>query len=125
MKVNIISKSISKKNKNRLKRKMRIRNKIATSENMPRMSFFRSNKHLSVQVISDVQGTTLATISTYEQKFKSLPPTVETAKTLGEEFGTILQDKKITQVVLDRNGYKYHGVLKAFVEGIREKGIKI
>ena len=125
MKVSIINKAISKKRQKHLKRKIRVRSKISGTASVPRMSFFRSNKNISVQIIDDRKKETLLSISTYEAEFASLKPTVETAKKLGSACGARLKEKNIEQVVFDRNGYKYHGVLQAFVEQTREEGIKI
>ena len=88
------------------------------------MTVTRSNKNLSVQVINDDEGTTLASISTLEKEFEALKPNIDGAKKLGEAFGARLKDKKITKVVFDRNGYLYHGVVKALADGTRSAGIE-
>lgn len=87
------------------------------------MTVTRSNKNLSVQAVDDSKGHTLASISTLEKEFAGLRPTVENAAKLGEAFGARLKDKQITQVVFDRNGYLYHGVVKALADGTRKAGI--
>lgn len=125
MKVKILNRAISKKSVQRIRRKLRIRNKISGTGAYPRMSFYRSNKNLSVQVIDDTNGKTIMSISTYEKAFKTLPPTIESAKTLAGECIKRLKAKNVEKVVFDRNGYKFHGILKAFVESINESGIKI
>jgi large subunit ribosomal protein L18 len=88
------------------------------------MTVTRSNKNISVQVIDDVEGKTLASISTMEKEFASLKPNTEGAAKLGEALGARLKDKKITKVVFDRNGYLYHGVVKALADGARKAGIE-
>ena len=103
--------------------KMRIRKIVSGTSERPRMTVTRSNKNLSVQVINDDEGKTLASISTLEKEFADLKATVEGAAKLGEAFGKRLQDKKITTVVFDRNGYLYHGVVKALADGTRKAGI--
>lgn len=125
MKVRLLNKTITKKNARRFKRKLRIRGKIKGIASYPRMNFFRSNKNILVQVIDDKIGNTLASVSTYEETYKMDRPTVDTAKKLGEVLASRLKEKEIKQVVFDRNGYRYHGVLAAFVDSAREAGIKI
>ena len=88
------------------------------------MTVTRSNKNLFVQVINDDEGKTLASISTMEKEFASLKPTTEGAAKLGEALGARLKDKNITTIVFDRNGYLYHGVVKALAEGTRAAGIQ-
>jgi large subunit ribosomal protein L18 len=121
-------KKLNDKLRRRLKRKVHIRKSVYGTAERPRMSIFRSNKNLSVQVIDDSanagQGNTLASISTLEKEFADIKPNTEGAAKLGKAFGQRLKDKKITTVVFDRNGYLYHGVVKAFAEGAREAGIE-
>jgi large subunit ribosomal protein L18 len=112
------------KDRKRLKRKVHIRKRVAGSSERPRMTVFRSNRALSVQVIDDVKGHTLASISTLEEALRSLTVTVEGAGRLGEEMGKRLLEKNITTVVFDRNGYLYHGVIKALADGTRKAGIR-
>ena len=88
------------------------------------MTITRSNRNLSVQVVDDTVGRTLASISTLEKEFSTIRPTVEGAAKLGEAFGERLKEKKIAKVVFDRNGYLYHGVVKAFADGARKAGIE-
>ena len=111
------------KQRKRIHRKFHIRKKIHGTANRPRMTVTRSNKNLFVQVINDDEGKTLAAISTLEKDFASVKPTVEGAATLGEALGARLKDKQITTVVFDRNGYLYHGVVKALADGTRKAGI--
>lgn len=125
MKVKIMNRAISKKKVKQLKRKLRIRSKVNGTASYPRMSFFRSNKNICVQVIDDKTGKTLASVSTYEKKFKGKKPNVETAKLLAEDFVGRLKENNIEKAVFDRNGNKFHGVLKIFVETLNEAGIKV
>lgn len=111
------------KQRKRIHRKFHIRKKIHGTANRPRMTVTRSNKNLFVQVINDDEGKTLAAISTLEKDFASVKPTVEGAAKLGEALGARLKDKQITTVVFDRNGYLYHGVVKALADGTRKAGI--
>lgn len=117
-------KKLNDKDRKRLHRKVHIRKTVYGTADRPRMTVTRSNKNLSVQVINDDEGTTLASISTLEKEFEALKPNVDGAKKLGEAFGARLKDKKITKVVFDRNGYLYHGVVKALADGTRSAGIE-
>lgn len=130
------------KERRRLKRKVHIRKVITGSAERPRLTVTKSNCHLSMQAIDDtwcdpneriikgrvvknrVVGHTLASISTMEKEFRDIKPTVEGALQLGEMMGKRLLEKNITSVVFDRNGYLYHGVVKALAEGIRKAGIQ-
>lgn len=117
-------KKMNDKNRKRLHRKVHIRKSIYGTADRPRMTITRSNKNISVQVIDDDEGKTLASISTLEKDFAALKPDTESAAKLGEAFGARLKDKKIVKVVFDRNGYLYHGVVKAFADGARKAGIE-
>ncbi|MDR1597105.1 MAG: 50S ribosomal protein L18 [Treponema sp.] len=112
------------KDRKRLKRKVHIRKRISGTAERPRMTVFRSNRALSVQVIDDTKGHTLASISTLEEALRGLKVTAEGAGQLGEEMGKRLLEKNITTVVFDRNGYLYHGVIKALADGTRKAGVR-
>ena len=114
---------LNDKTRKRLHRKIHIRKSIYGTASRPRMTVTRSNMNLYVQVIDDDEGKTLAAISTLEKEFADLKPNTDGAGKLGEAFGKRLQDKKITTVVFDRNGYLYHGVVKALADGARKAGI--
>ena len=114
-------KKLNDKDRKRLKRKIHIRKHLHGTAARPRMTVTRSN--LFVQVINDDEGKTLAAISTLEKEFADIKPTVEGAEKLGEAMGKRLAEKKITTVVFDRNGYLYHGVVKALADGARKAGI--
>lgn len=116
-------KKLSDKNRKRLHRKIHIRKTVYGTAARPRLTVTRSNKNLSVQVIDDDKGYTLASISTLEKDFSTLKPNIAGATKLGEALGARLKDKKITTVVFDRNGYLYHGVVKALADATRKAGI--
>lgn len=105
----------------RSKRKLRVRGKIKGSAELPRLSVFRSNKHLYAQAINDVDGVTVAGIDGSKAK---LGNNKEDAKKLAETFAKTLKEKKIENVVFDRNGYIYHGVIATFADSLREAGIR-
>jgi large subunit ribosomal protein L18 len=111
------------KDRKRIKRKAHIRKRIAGTAARPRMSVFRSNRALSIQIIDDDRGHTLASASTLEKDLRNLKANVQGGAQLGEIMGKRLLEKDIKTVVFDRNGYLYHGVVKAMAEGARKAGI--
>ena len=106
---------------NRLKRKRRIRAKISGCASLPRVSVFRSNRYLSVQAINDVESTTLVALHSKTIGHKA---NKEGAAALGEAFAAKLKEANISEVVFDRNGYQYHGVIAAFGDALRANEIK-
>ena len=112
------------KDRKRLKRKIHIRKSISGTAERPRMTITRSNRALYIQIIDDSKGHTLASASTLEKDLQNIKPTVEGALQLGEVMGKRLLEKNIDTVVFDRNGYLYHGVVKALADGARKAGIK-
>lgn len=117
-------KKCSDKIRRRLKRKFHIRKHLSGTAQTPRMSVFKSNKNLYVQVIDDEASRTLLSISTLEKDFGAMKPNVATGTKIGEVLGKRMMEKNITSVVFDRNGYLYHGVIKAIADGARSAGIK-
>ena len=91
------------------------------------MSVFRSNKHIYAQIIDDTKGVTLVSASTVDKEYKENPQTgkkQEIAKAVGSLVAKRALDKGIKKVVLDRNGFLYHGRIKALSDGAREAGLK-
>jgi large subunit ribosomal protein L18 len=111
------------KDRKRYKRKVHIRKRIAGTAERPRMSVVRSNRSLSIQVIDDTKGYTLASASTLEKDLRTIKANVEGAARLGEVMGQRLLERNIKTVVFDRNGYLYHGVVKAMADGARKAGV--
>ena len=110
----------------RLKRKKRIRKKIFGTQQRPRLSVFRSSKHIYAQVVDDAAGQTLAAASTMDKEAKNGPKfenKVEAAKFVGKLVGERAIGKGIKEVVFDRNGFLYHGRIKSLSEGAREAGL--
>ena len=101
-----------------------MRKKIAGSADRPRMSVFKSNRYTYVQVIDDSSGTTLCAVSNSSKENGSIKNTVEGVGKLGEIIAGQLKDLKITSVVFDRNGYAYHGIVRAVADGTRKAGIR-
>ena len=112
------------KNRKRLKRKVHIRKRITGTPERPRMTVFKSNRSLSIQIIDDTKGHTIASASTLEKDLKSIKATVAGAGQLGEVMGKRLIEKNIKTVVFDRNGYLYHGLVKAMADGARKAGVE-
>jgi large subunit ribosomal protein L18 len=111
----------------RERRKLRIRRKISGGTERPRLSIFRSGRHVYVQVVNDVDGKTLAAASTLSRDLKgSLESDNKTdaAKKVGALIAKICLERKIDKVVFDRNGYLYHGRVKALADAAREAGLK-
>ncbi|MBZ4673117.1 MAG: ribosomal protein [Spirochaeta sp.] len=106
------------------RRKHHIRKHISGTASKPRMSVFRSNSHMYVQVIDDVAGNTLVAASTMEKELKGLKNTVADAAKLGETIGKRMLEKQIDTCVFDRNGYLFHGVVKSIADGARKVGVK-
>ena len=117
-------KKLSDKQRRRLHRKIHIRKTIYGTAERPRMTVYKSGRNLYVQAINDDEGKTLASISTLEQDFIALKANIDSAAKLGEAFGSRLKDKNISKVVFDRNGYLYHGVVKALADATRKAGIE-
>jgi len=104
----------------REKRHKRIRAKIKGTKKRPRLCVFRSNQHIYCQLIDDEQNRVLAEAS--DLSFKKMS-NIEKAKKVGQEIAKKAEEKKITTVVFDRAGYKYHGRVKALADKAREKGL--
>ena len=112
------------KDRKRLKRKIHIRKRISGTPERPRMTVTRSNRRLSVQIIDDTKGHTLASASTLEKELRGIKATVAGGTQLGEIVGKRLLEKNIKTVVFDRNGYLYHGIVKALADATRKAGIQ-
>lgn len=113
----------------RWRRQARVRKKVLGTDARPRVCVFRSNKHIYAQVISDDRGTTLVSASTLSTAAPGAAKGgrgkgVEVAKQVGLALAKICQEKKITRVVFDRNGFLFHGQVKAVADGAREGGLE-
>lgn len=110
----------------RLKKQKRVRRKIKGTTERPRLCVFRSARHISAQVIDDISGATIVSASTYEKNTKEQPKFENksaAATFIGKIVAERAKEKGITTVVFDRNGYLYHGRIKAVSEGAREAGL--
>ncbi len=111
----------------RERRKLRIRRKISGKAERPRLSIFRSGRHVYAQVVNDADGKTLAAASTLSRDLKgSLENDNKTdaAKKVGALIAKICLERKIDKVVFDRNGYLYHGRVKALADAARAAGLE-
>lgn len=109
------------------RRHKRVRAKVEGTTICPRLSVFRSSKHIYVQLIDDERGQTLAAVSDLEFKDKKeekIKKKSEIAYQIGQLIAKKAGEKKIKKVIFDRDGYKYHGRIKAVAEGAREGGLK-
>lgn len=110
----------------RLKRKKRIRRKVEGTDQRPRLSVFRSDKHIYAQIVNDVTGTTLVSASTLSPDYKEMEQIkgkVAAAKRVGELVAQKALEKGIAKVVFDRNGFIYHGRVQALADAARQKGL--
>lgn len=110
-----------------LRTKRRVRKKIFGTVERPRLSVYRSNKHMYAQVIDDMAGRTLVSASTRSPELKKKLKTTGTVNA-ASQVGVLLAEKakksKVTRVVFDRNRYRYHGRVKALAEAVREGGLE-
>jgi large subunit ribosomal protein L18 len=112
---------LPKKIQDRQRRKRRIRARVSGTGDCPRLTVQRTLLQIAVQIIDDETGKTLAAASTKEVKAK---PNTEGAKKLGELIAKKAKDAKISKIVFDRSGNKYHGRVKALADAAREGGLK-
>ena len=111
----------------RFKRKKSIRKRISGTAERPRLSVFRSSKHIYAQLVDDIKGDTLISASSVEKTVRDLPK-FDSKVAMAEHIGKVLaeraKEKGIETVVFDRNGFLYHGRVKALSSGAREAGLK-
>lgn len=108
----------------RLKRRRRVRAKVSGTAERPRISVFRSNRGISVQLVDDTRGHTLASVQWTESPLRDLDRT-EQATEAGKLLAERAKAAGVEVAVLDRGGYRYHGRVKAFAEGVREGGLTV
>ncbi len=111
----------------RLKRKKSIRKKISGTPDRPRLCVFRSARHIYAQIVDDTRGHTLAAASTLEKAIRDEAVSggkIGKARRIGEQVAKRAQEKGVERVVFDRNGFLYHGRVKALSEGARKAGLK-
>lgn len=116
--------SVKTRDKARAKRKARVRGKVSGTSERPRMTVFRSNRHMSVQVIDDLAGKTLVGLSSGTKALRIAGSNAGAASALGEAVAKACKEKGIGKVVFDRNGYLYHGRVKALADAARANGLE-
>lgn len=114
--------ALSKLNR-RIRIKRRIRKTISGTTEIPRLSVFRSNKEIYAQIINDLDGTTLAAASSLGDKDAAKGTKLDQAGVVGKKIAEAAKKAGIEKVVFDRNGYLYHGRVKALAEAARENGL--
>ena len=115
----------------RVKRKRRIRKRAKSAAGRPRLTVFRSSKHIYAQIIDDLTGKTLVSASSREKEFADQAKEAEGAHgnnlvgagVVGKLLGNRAKSKNVAKIVFDRNGYLYHGRVKALAESVRETGV--
>ena len=107
----------------RVKRHLRIRKKLIGTDQRPRVSVYKSNKNIYLQLIVDVEGRTLASESSLNMTERSI--NINNSKEIGIKFGKKISEIGFKQVIIDRGGYLYHGNVAAIADGIRESGIEV
>ena len=112
------------KSNRRLRIKRRIRKNISGTSARPRLSVFRSNKQIYAQLIDDINGVTLASASSYEKDASSKVNKIDQAKSIGKKIAENALKVGLKDIVFDRNGYLYHGRIKALADSARENGLK-
>lgn len=115
---------MASKEAGRERRKHRIRKKIAGTGERPRLTVFRSNKQIYAQVINDETGSTLVSAGSLGRDRAAEGGKAATATQIGEHVATLCKEKGITKVVFDRNGYIYHGRVRALADGARKGGLE-
>ncbi len=118
----MISKIDRKATRNR--RHVRVRRKISGTAECPRLCIYKSNTNVYAQIIDDVAGNTLVSASTLDKEVKTKHANKEAAKEVGTLIAKRASEKKIKEVVFDRSGYIYHGVVKELAEAAREGGLQ-
>jgi large subunit ribosomal protein L18 len=108
----------------RERRKNRIRKKISGTDARPRLTVFRSNKQIYAQVIDDASGKTIVSASSLGKEHAAEGGKSATAAQIGEAVASLCKEKGITKVVFDRNGYLYHGRVRALADGARKAGLE-
>lgn len=126
MATNLIRNSTNPRMAIRFRKKSRITKKISSQKGLvARLVIYRSNKFLYAQIVDDLKAHTLVQASTSEKTFpgKGVKKNLESAKELGKLIGKRALENKVDRVVFDRNGYQYHGRIKAVADGAREAGL--
>ena len=118
---------LKEKSRQQWRRRMRVRRKVRGTAERPRLSIFRSSKHIYAQLIDDMQGVTLASVSSCGKEAKGkvgYGGNIKAAGAVGKMLAEAARAQGIERVAFDRGHYKYHGRIKALADGAREGGLK-
>lgn len=115
----------SESQRKRLRRKLSIRKTINGSAERPRVCVTKSSKNLFVQVVNDEESKTIFSVQTFGKNAVDAKATKDGAKVVGAKIAEGLKEKNISKIVFDRSGYKYHGVIAALADSIRENGVQV
>lgn len=118
-------KKIVEKARKRMKRKASIRKKVSGTPERPRLSVYKSNRHTYVQAVDDAAGVTVAAASNLEKELRGGKNRTAEMAALGTRIAERLKAKNVSAVVFDRNGYRYHGKVKAIADAARKAGITL
>ncbi|MBI2708773.1 MAG: 50S ribosomal protein L18 [Actinobacteria bacterium] len=119
-----MSHSAQRKRAGRISRHRRVRKKVRGTADRPRLAVFRSNRHVSAQIVDDVSGRTLAAASTLEADLRDASGNVDGAAKVGERLAERATAAGITTVVFDRGGFRYHGRVAALADAARRGGLE-
>ncbi len=117
----------SQTEKRRLRRALSVRKKVAGTEQRPRLTIFKSSRHIYAQLVDDDSGKTICALSTLTKELKDVLPgkkKTEQAEQVGKKLAEIAKTKGIESVIFDRNGWPYHGRVAALAKGAREGGLQ-
>ncbi len=123
--IKLLNKKIVPKLQRKIKRKRKIRAKIHGTEQKLRLTIYRSNRNIFAQAIDDNKQDTVCAISSIEKEMERKNVTVESVKSLAQLFAQRLKEANVNSLVFDRNGLKFHGVIRSFVDTLRSNEIKI
>jgi large subunit ribosomal protein L18 len=112
------------KRRNQLRRRMHVRRRITGTAERPRLTVFRSNKHIYAQLIDDLHGVTMASASTNVGEEKAYGGNLKGAVTVGKKLAEVAKSNGIAKAAFDRGHYKYHGRVKALADAAREGGLQ-
>ena len=115
------------KNQQRQRRRQHVRRKLVGTAERPRLSVFRSSKHIYAQLIDDLNGVTVGAVSSASEAVKKSTPyggNVKAAKVVGQQIAAVAKEKGVQKVAFDRGHYRYHGRIKALADAAREGGLQ-
>ena len=116
--------SLKKRKITRKRRVLRVRKKLKGDATKPRLSFYKSNKHIYVQLIDDEKGVSIAGIGTLSKDISENKKSKAAAKELGQKIAEKAKKNNVKKVILDRGRFKYHGLLAEFAGAVRESGLE-